>query len=196
MRAATSAIARGSTVQATLAFIRDSFGAATLESIMGKLDVSVRKRVEDAAMTDELPYELLLTVWRAADEALRGSDPSWMERAGSFAIDSLGQQLYGGLLRKASPTEFVTQSVSLFRLYYAPGDMVLVEVESTRAVVRLVDFPAIGPLFCQRQTGGLRRATELAGGRDVRVTHVRCEHEGDAFCEWELRWSSAERPSV
>jgi predicted hydrocarbon binding protein len=37
---------------------------------------------------------------------------------------------------------------------------------------------------------------ELAGGKDVRVMHVRCEHEGDAFCEWELRWSSAERSAV
>lgn len=196
MRTATTATARGSTVHATLAFIRETFGAAILESILAKLDVGLRARVEGAAMTDELPYELLLSVWRAADEVLRRINSRWMEQAGAFAIDSLGQQLYGGLLRKASPTEFVTQSVSLFQLYYAPGDMVLVEVEPSRAVCRLVGFPAIGPLFCQRQTGGLRRATEIAGGKDVRVTHVRCEHEGDAFCEWELRWSSAERSSV
>lgn len=172
-----------------MAFIRDTYGASTLDAVMEKLDPDVRARVEHAAMTDELPYALLHAVWRSADETLRGRDPQWMEQAGAFAINSLGQQLYGGLLRKASPSEFVTQSVSLFRLYYAPGDMVPVEVEPSRAVLRLVDFPAIGPLFCRRQTGGLRRATELAGGKDVRVTHVRCEHEGDAYCEWELRWS-------
>ena len=97
--------------------------------------------------------------------------------------------MYGGLLRKASPAEFVTQSVSLFRLYYAPGDMVPVEVEPGRAVLRLEGFPTASPLFCARQTGGLRQATELAGGKSVRVRHVRCEHEGDAYCEWELRWS-------
>jgi len=189
MRTATTATARGSTVHATLAFIRDTYGAETLAAIMNTVDAEARTRAERAAMTDELPYELLLSVWRAADNVLRDRDPSWMEQAGAFAIDSLGQQLYGGLLRKTSPSEFVTQSVSLFQLYYAPGDMILVEVEPSRAVLRLVDFPAIGPLFCRRQTGGLRRATELAGGTDVRVTHVRCEHEGDAYCEWELRWS-------
>ena len=188
MRAATTATARGSTVHATLAFIRDTYGAETLAKIMEKLEFDTRMRVERAAMHDELPYELLLSIWRAADDELGARDPSWMEQAGAFAIDSLGQQLYGGLLRKTSPSEFVTQSVSLFRLYYAPGDMVPVEVEPLRAVLRLVDFPAIGPLFCRRQTGGLRRATELAGGKEVRVTHVRCAHEGDAYCEWELRW--------
>ena len=88
-----------------------------------------------------------------------------METAGAYAIDSVGQQLYSGLLRKASPMEFVTQSVSLFQLYYAPGDVVAVEVEPTGAVLRLVGFPAASALFCSRQTGGLRRAAELAGGR-------------------------------
>jgi len=188
VRAATTAMARGSTVYATLGFIRDAYGNATLDAIMGTLDGDLRRRIEQAAMTDELPYELLLAVWRAADEMLRGRDTRWMERAGAFAIESLGQQLYGGLLRKASPAEFVTQSVSLFQLYYAPGDMVAVEVEVGRAVLRLVGFPAIGSLFCERQTGGLRRAAELAGGEGVRVTHVRCEHDGDAYCEWEVRW--------
>jgi hypothetical protein len=189
MRAATTATARGSTVHATFAFIRETYGAAVLDTILDTLDAGVRAILERAAMTDELPYEHLLTLWRSADEALRGRDPDWMEEAGAFAIESLGQQLYGGLLRKSSPMEFITQSVSLFRLYYAPGDMVPVELEGSRAVARLVDFPAIGPLFCRRQTGGLRRATELAGGKQVRVTHVRCEHEGDAYCEWELRWA-------
>jgi hypothetical protein len=188
MRTATTATARGSTVHATLGFIRETYGAEALDAIMETLEADTRTRVERAAMTDELPYEVLVTVWRAADETLRARDPSWMEHAGAFAIESLGQQLYGGLLRKASPAEFVTQSVSLFQLYYAPGDMVPVEVDSGRAVLRLVGFPAIGPLFCERQTGGLRRAAELAGGQGVRVTHVRCEHEGDAYCEWEVRW--------
>ena len=25
-------------------------------------------------------------------------------------------------------------------------------------------------------------------GEGVSVSHVRCEQEGDAYCEWEIRW--------
>ena len=188
MRPATTGVARGSTARATLGFIEQAYGEATLSEILGRIDAPTRDRITTAAMTDELPYDALLTVWRAADDVLRVRDARWMEHAGAFAIDSLGQRLYGGLLHKATPMEFVTQSVSLFQLYYAPGDMVPVEVEPGRAVLRLDGFPTVGPLFCQRQTGGLRRAAELAGGGDVTVGHVRCEHEGDAYCEWEIRW--------
>ena len=193
MRSTTTAVARGSTAQATLEFIRRAYGAEALDAILARLAPESRTRICTAATTDELPYEALVALWQAADAALGRAHPRWMEEAGAFAIESLGQQLYAGLLRKTSPVEFVTQSVSLFRLDYSPGDIVPVEVEPGRAVLRLIGFEPIGPLFCRRQTGGLIRATELAGGRQVRVTHVRCEHEGDAFCEWEIRW---EEPRV
>ena len=92
------------------------------------------------------------------------------------------------LLRKTSPIELVTQSVSPYKLYYFQGTMDPVETLPGRAVIRLVGFDALGPLFCRRQTGGLKCATELAGGVDIQVRHVRCAAEGDAFCEWEVKW--------
>jgi hypothetical protein len=183
------ATARGSTARATVEFIRRAYGEAVLESVLARLGAGVRRQVTQAETTSELPYETLLALWRAAESVLGAEHPSWAEEAGAFAIGSIGQQLYGGVLRKASPVEFVTQSVSLFQLYYAPGDMVAVEAEPGRAVLRLVGFDAVDRVFCRRQTGGLQRATELAGGRQPRVKHVRCANEGDAFCEWELRWS-------
>ena len=97
-------------------------------------------------------------------------------------------QLYSGILKKSTPTEFLTQSVSLFRLYYHPGDMEVVYDSPGAAVLRLVGFDPGTPLFCRRQTGGLRCAITLAGGLEPRTRHVRCALEGDAFCEWELGW--------
>ena len=116
-------------------------------------------------MTDELPYDALMSLWRSADESLRDGDPKWMETAGAYAIDSVGQQLYSGLLRKASPMEFVTQSVSLFQLYYAPGDVVAVEVEPTGAVLRLVGFPAAGRCFAVDKPAACVGPRSLRAGR-------------------------------
>lgn len=189
MSAAAAAMeAKGSVVHSTLAFLREQAGERVMRDVLDALPAATRARCQRAAPTDELPYALVREVWEAADRILGASDPGWMERAGAFAIESTGVQLYGGILRKSTPSEFLTQSISLFRLYYHPGDMQVVHEAPGTAVLRLVGFDPATPLFCRRQTGGLWCAVTLAGGVEPRVRHVRCSLEGDAFCEWELGW--------
>jgi hypothetical protein len=180
--------AKGSPLIATVEFIRVEKGDETLERVLARLSTEDRNIVTTARPTDEVPLDLALRLWRAADEELREDEPEWVERAGGFSIEVPGVRMYSGLLRKSSPTEFLTQRVSLFRLYYHPGNMEVVEEEEEHAVLRLVGFDQADPLFCRRQTGGLRRALTEAGGQEPLASHVRCVGEGDAFCEWELRW--------
>jgi hypothetical protein len=179
--------AKGSTIRTTIDFLAAEGGAALVDRVLAPLSPDVRDELTRAEPTAELPYDLLQALWRSADAAL-ASDPAWAERAGAFSIESLGVQLYRGILLKRSPGEFLTQSVSLFQLYYHPGDMTVVLEEPGHAVLRLVGFDAATPVFCRRQTGGLRCAITLAGGAEPSTRHVRCALEGDAFCEWELRW--------
>ncbi|MEQ1690741.1 MAG: hypothetical protein ABMA00_05610 [Gemmatimonas sp.] len=186
--ASGSPTAKGSTVRGSYAFVKDRLGEAGLDDVRARVDADTRRVLDSAEATDELPYRTLVTLWEAIDGLLGAAHPQWAEDAGAYAIDSVGVQLYGGILRKASPSAFLTQSISLFRLYYHPGDITVVEEVAGRAILRLTDFDPITRLFCRRQTGGLRRAVELAGGESARVRHVRCSIEGDAFCEWQLEW--------
>lgn len=173
---------------ATLGFVETAYGAELRQAVLAALPDVLRQRLVQVEPTAELPYEELLALWRAADALLHGSDPRWIERSGAFSIESTGVQLYSGILRKRSPHEFLTQSVSLFQLFYDPGDMEVVEEDAGRAVLRLSGFDSQDVLFCRRQTGGLQQALIQAGGDAPRVKHVRCAHVGDAFCEWELVW--------
>ena len=187
-------VAKGSTLRATLAFAASVAGEGAVQRILAALPEPERARVRDAAATDEVPFAVWRALSDATEAAIGAAVPDWPERAGAWAIESTGVQLYGGILRKATPIEFLTQSVSLFRLYYQPGDMKVVEHEAVgerggRGVLRLDGFDHGSPVFCRRQTGGLRQAVALAGGEQPRVRHVRCALEGDAFCEWELRWT-------
>lgn len=180
--------AKGAALGATLAYIEASAGKAKLAEVMASLPPALRTRVESVTATDEIPFRLLLDVWHAADTVMRPIDALWMENAGAHSIRSVGSQMYGGIIRKGTPTEFLNQPIKLFRLYYHSGDMHIIENEPGRAVLRMVDFDEPDPLFCERQTGGLRVTLELAGGVDPQVRHVRCANEGDAFCEWEATW--------
>lgn len=180
--------ARGSALRSTLAFVADRAGDGAVDDVLGRLRPEERRAIASVAPTDEVPMELMRSLWRATDAVLGPADPGWPERSGAYSIEGAGVQLYGGILLKQSPLEFLTQRVSLFRLFYQPGNMEVVEIEPGRAVLRLVGFDPGDTTFCRRQTGGLLRSVELAGGATPSVRHVRCSVEGDAFCEWELRW--------
>jgi len=183
----TEMFTRGSTVRSTIEFLRD-LAPDDVDDILESLSAADRKTVRSAKDTDEVPYRVALALWRATDAALGRADPRWIDRSGSWAIEQAGMRLYSGLIRKPSPLEFLTQHISLFHLYYRPGDMVVVDQAPGRAVMRLVGFDPTDTLFCRRLSGGWIAALRIAGGRDVVAVHNRCSLEGDLFCEWELRW--------
>lgn len=183
--------AKGSTARSTLESVRRRLGPEATEAILATLPADAQEGVRHAAPTDDLPYGHLVALWEAADAAMRTHPDQamgWAEAAGEEAIRSAGLRLYGGILRKDTPRAFLTQSVSLFQLFYAPGNMDVVLEAGDSAVLRLVGFDPITPLFCARLTGGLRASIRAAGGTEAQATHVRCTREGDAFCEWALRW--------
>jgi hypothetical protein len=178
---------RASTVRSTLEFLEQT-APEQVGDVLATLPPADRKLIRSAGDTDEIPYRIALAVWRAADAVLRESDPKWIERSGSWAIEQGGMRLYSGLIKKPSPQEFLTQQISLFHLYYRPGDMIAVDQGPKRAVMRLLGFEPGDTLFCRRLTGGWVAALRIAGGKDVTAAHDRCSLVGDAFCEWELRW--------
>lgn len=181
-------LAKGSTIRSTLDFLTREVGPETVETILSRLTWEERQLVESATPTVELPYEVSLSLWRAADHCLRDDDPTWVERAGSWALSSIGVQLYGGIIRKTTPEEFLAQQVSLFQLYYQPGNMEIVAQSPGYAVTRLIGFDPGDALLCRRLTAGWITTLTLARGREPSARHVRCTLEGDHFCEWEIRW--------
>lgn len=187
--AATQQQAKGSTLRSTLAYLRSVAGDAGVDAVLSRVSDGERARILAATQTEEVPLELLLALWHAVEAQIGAEHPDWPERSGGFSISNAGVEHYRGILLKKSPAEFLLQRVSLFRLFYQPGNMEVVEEEPGRAVLRLVGFDPGERTFCRRQTGGLLRSIELAGGTEPAVRHVRCSLEGDAFCEWELRWT-------
>lgn len=181
-------LTRGSTVRSTIDFLQSQLPPAGVEEILKRLSPADRKTIRSVGDTDEIPYRVALALWRSIDETLGRDDPEWIDRSGSWAIERAGMQRYSGLIRKPTPIDFLTQHISLFHLYYRPGDMVVVDEGAGRAVMRLVGFEPGDTLFCRRLNGGWLASLRIAGGREVTSIHNRCSLEGDPFCEWELRW--------
>ena len=126
MTAVAAPQAKGSTLRSTLRYVEAEHGAAAADAVLERLPNEERRRIESAGAMDEVPVELLRVLWDAVEGAVGKRDPGWPEKSGAYSIQSMGVQLYGGILRKRDPLEFLSQPVSLFRLYYQPGNMEVV----------------------------------------------------------------------
>ena len=182
---------RASTLRSTLEYVERELGSAGREAILAALPPAERDIVEQAPEQEEVSYDIALHLWRAIDGTLGPRDAEWMEHMGAYAIQRAADHIGDVFLHRPSPLAFITQQVPLFRLYYRPGDMVVLGHGANNAMVRLVGFEPKDPLFCRRFTGGWTAALEITGGRDVVIRHLRCACEGDLFCEWSLRWSES-----
>lgn len=180
---------RASTLRSTVEYLDRVLDRQTREATLARLPAAEREIVERAPEQEEVPYEIALHLWRAIDATLAPHDAQWMEHMGAYAIERAADHIGDVFLHRPSPLAFITQQVPLFRLYYRPGDMVVLDHGANHAIVRLVGFEPADPLFCRRFTGGWTAALQITGGRDVVIRHLRCACEGDLFCEWTLRWA-------
>jgi len=178
-----------SALRSTMEYVEREVDAAGREAILAMLPSAERKIIESVSAQDEVPYEITLHLWRAIDATLGPRDAQWMEHMGAYAIRRAADRIGDVFLHRPSPRAFITQQVPLFRLYYRPGDMVVLDHGPNHAIIRLVGFEPDDPLFCRRFTGGWTEALQISGGRDVVIRHLRCTCEGDLFCEWTLRWA-------
>jgi len=170
-------------------YLERTLDASSLETILAALPATERAVVEKAPEQEEVSYDIALHLWQAIDRTLGAKDAQWMERMGAYAIERAADHIGDVFLRRPSPLAFITQQVPLFRLYYRPGDMVVLGHGTDNATIRLVGFEPRDPLFCRRFTGGWTAALQITGGRDVVIRHLRCACKGDLFCEWVLRWA-------
>ena len=180
---------RAFTLRSTMEYVEQELPSTGREAILAMLPAAERKIIEATSAQDEVPYEIALHLWRAIDATLAPRDAKWMEHMGAYAIQRAADRIGDVFLHRPSPLAFITQQVPLFRLYYTPGDMVVLGHGPNDAMIRLVGFEPEDSLFCRRFTGGWTAALEITGGRDVVIRHLRCTCEGDLFCEWTLRWA-------
>ena len=92
------ATAKGAALRATLAYIESTAGPQVRQRVLDSLLPDLRARVDTVTATDEIPFGLLVALWHAADAVMRPIDAEWMEKAGSYSIESSGSQSYAGII--------------------------------------------------------------------------------------------------
>jgi predicted hydrocarbon binding protein len=175
------------------AWIRETYGAETLDAVLATCSHGVRERVATGNPIDWHPARELDEILTAIDRVLGRGDGALAEEAGAaaarFNLGRMGLRIAFFLGRP----EFLMRRVAgVWRQYNDEGQMQILEFANGRMVAELVGVDTPSWAFCASITGWLREAAIAVGLKRVVANHIECKSRGANRCVWHVRRDSAE----
>jgi hypothetical protein len=169
-------------------YVREVYGEAAFSSVSASLPEDARRYfLKPPLAFSWLPIQLLYQIDFAIVQGPMKGRVSLMEEFGAaIAVYDLNW-LYQAFLKLSSP-EFLLRQSGLICKTYMRETTIIPEVTPGAAQFSLTGAPLARYMCNYGIPGWTRSAIEAAGGRDVKVEHSSCLHDGSPGCCWSLRW--------
>ncbi len=182
---------KGSALRSSVAFLQDRLGAEGFRRVLEKMDPGDRSILENPILQSNwYEFSLMLRLMEAATPLLpHPGARSLPWELGRFSAEHGLTTLYRVFFKVADPGFIIRKASQVFSNYYDTGTMEMVSLENKVAVLRLTGFDQPGTVFCERLQGWMERTLEMSGAKTIVMSHPKCLARGDAFCEFQGRWS-------
>jgi len=181
---------RGSTVEPARRFADQLRNSPAWQQFVDALDADQQRLLEQPInRRDWYDVRVYAAFIDVAAATLGADDPDdFLHRAGGFVFDDGVNNLYRAFFRIASPSFVIRGSAMLWRLFFR-GTKLKVASHGRRNVHIVMR----GGGFCSRSLcisigGGMFRALEHGGARDVVMDEQRCRTESGSQCEFRFSW--------
>lgn len=181
---------KGTTVLATIRFLKERFGDPGLERVTARLAEEDRARMQSPLLPSAwYPQSLLLGLMRGAKAEFGTQMPDLYRQIGRASADYSLSTVYSVVFKVSSTQWIISRAAAIFASYYDSGKMAVPENAKGMAMIELCDFAEPEPEFCERILGWCGRILEHCGEKNVQVEHVQCRCRGDKTCRFKATWS-------
>lgn len=181
---------KGTVLASSVAYLKSKLGEEGFRRLAETLPEEDREALDRPILVGNwYRFGLLVDLMTAAEGKVRlsgGHSLPW--EMGRYSAEAGLKGIYRLFFKVAETGFILKRATQLFSAYYDSGTMQVVVSEPKLAVIRIVGFEEPGELFCQRVQGWCQRTTELAGHKNVVLSHPRCAAKGDPFCEFKGTW--------
>jgi uncharacterized protein (TIGR02265 family) len=179
---------KGGALLARFAFVRELRGEEAVQHVIARLPEADRTACASIFTGGWYPFELNERIDAAvAAEMGMGNDVFLLMGEKSAAQNLAGA--HRPMLTPGDPHGFLQRAPQIYRLYYDTGHREYERAGEKRAILRTFDAETFSRNDCLTVVGWHRKAIELCGGRDVRVTETKCRAKGAEHCEYICEWS-------
>jgi len=107
---------------------------------------------------------------------------------GRFIADYDVKSIYKVFLKIASPSFTIKRAPIIFSTYFKPGNMVVVENNSNRAILQITNFSQSDKNIEFAICGWIERTLEIIGCKKTKVNITKSLTKGDKITEFVLEW--------
>jgi len=181
--------AKGTTLIATVRYIKDRHGPAGLEHCLAGMPEAFLAQARNGFLASSwYPFSDLVALMRAARRELGAADPRILWNVGRASADFGLNTVYKVFMKVGSPEFIVNKAMTVFPNYYDQGKFTVIESNKRLAIGQLAEFPEPAPELCERIQGFFDRMLELSGATKIELTHPECMARGGKVCRYEGRW--------
>ncbi len=180
---------KGSILKSRLEFVRKEFGEDGLSKVIDNLpkeDQKVLGRLVAVAWVD---FEVGKRLDEAIVRALGGGSTRFFERLGEASAELNLGTLHSAFLTSGDPQAFLAKAPQIYRLYYDVGWREYEATGDREGVLTTHDAETFSKTDCLTVIGWYRKALELCGAKNVRITEERCRANGGDVCKYRVSWS-------
>ncbi len=151
--------------------------------------IQLRKAIEQGFVVSEwYEWDQCAELTRLIDVHAGKGDGALYSEMGRFACDENLRGIYRVFLRIGFIHHMLRRVGQAWSVHYDRGKMTVPESTKNSAVLRIMDVPTPGAEHCKPILAWCKRATELAGCRDVHAETLKCRRRGDDVCEFAVKW--------
>lgn len=181
---------KASAVLARVAFLKERYGDAAYQRVLGELDAPFRERLGKLVLPQEwLPLGLMVSLIETSDRLLGSGDGAVCREMARYAAEANLTTIYKIFFRITSATFVLGKAKTLWNVHYDSGGLEVDEVAPNHLALRIVGVDTPSCTHCKSVFAWAERSVELSGGKQLAVSITDCRRQRAArACQCTLKF--------
>lgn len=179
---------KGAVLKSRIAFVEDHFGKDAVHRLLASLPADDQRPLKLLFTSNWYPFELGTRLDAAIVRVLGQGRPELFERLGAASAEKNLGSLHAGYLTPGDPQAFLAKAPQIYAAYYGSGRREYTPTAPNAGVLTTYDAETFSAPDCLTVVGWYRKALEMCGATNVRVSEEECRAKGGAVCRYLARW--------
>jgi hypothetical protein len=179
---------KGGALLSRIAFVRELRGEEGVQKVLARLDETDRNACTTILTGGWYSFEMNERLDQAVAAEMGMGEKVFLLMGEKSAIQNLGGP-HKAMLSPGDPHGLLRRTPQIYSMYYDVGRRTYEKAGENKAVLRTYDAPTFSHPDCLTVVGWHRKAIEMCGGINPRVTETRCRAKGAEHCEYVCEWT-------